>query len=61
VPTTPASSSVDRSTTVSSSCSALTFSPGNTLRLPTTPPIGAVSAASRMPSIEVSSWACADL
>ena len=57
VPTTPASSSSRRSTTVSSSCSALTFSPGNTLRLPTMPAIGAASAASRTPSREVASWA----
>ena len=61
VPTTPASSSTDRSTTVISSCSALTFSPGSTLRRPITPLIGAVSAASRMPSFEVASAACVDL
>ena len=61
MPTTPASSSSVRSTTVSNSCSALTFSPGSTLRRPTTPLMGAVSAASRRPTLTVAACACADL
>ena len=47
---TPGSSSVVRSTTVTICCSALTFSPGTTWRLPTMPEIGTASVASRMPS-----------
>ena len=57
----PASSSDDRSTTVTICCSALTFSPGTTWRLPTMPEIGTDSVASRMPTRIEASCACADL
>ena len=42
-------------------CSALTFSPGTTWRLPTIPGIGTASVASRMPTRVEASCACADL
>ena len=41
-------------------CSMLSFSPGTTLRLLTTPEIGATRLASRIPMRDVVSWACAD-
>ena len=47
VPTLPASSSLARSTMVSTVCSMLSFSPGTTWRFDTTPAIGATRAASR--------------
>ena len=47
VPTLPASSSRARSTIVITFCSMLSFSPGSTWRLATTPEIGATNSASR--------------
>ena len=60
VPTRPASSSLDRSTMVSTCCSAATFSPGSVCRLATMPSIGEISAAWRSSTSLVPSCACAD-
>ena len=58
----PASSSDARSTIVSTCCSALTFSPGTTWRLPTMPEIGASKRRlARRRRARRASCACADL